>query len=69
MSGAGQGLGRAISREMAAEGASVVLLERNVETVEAVAPGKSPRWAGPRILTDSMSRTMTATEGSSRMLP
>jgi 3-oxoacyl-[acyl-carrier protein] reductase len=37
VSGAGQGLGRSISREMAAEGAAVVLLERNAETVEAVA--------------------------------
>ena len=37
VSGAGQGLGRAISREMAAEGAAVVLLERNGETVAAVA--------------------------------
>jgi NAD(P)-dependent dehydrogenase (short-subunit alcohol dehydrogenase family) len=37
VSGAGQGLGRAIALEMAAEGASVVLLERNPQTLEAVA--------------------------------
>lgn len=37
VTGAGQGLGRAISLEMAAEGATVVLLERNPETVKAVA--------------------------------
>jgi NAD(P)-dependent dehydrogenase (short-subunit alcohol dehydrogenase family) len=37
VSGAGQGLGRAISLEMAREGAVVVLLERNAETLHAVA--------------------------------
>lgn len=37
VSGAGQGLGRSISLEMAAEGASVVLLERNPESGAAVA--------------------------------
>ncbi len=37
VSGAGQGLGRSVSLEMAAEGAVVVLLERNPETVESVA--------------------------------
>lgn len=37
VSGAGQGLGRAVSCEMAAEGAEVVLLDRNAETVHAVA--------------------------------
>ena len=37
VTGAGQGLGRAVALEMAAEGATVVLLERNAETVEAVA--------------------------------
>lgn len=37
VSGAGQGLGRAISLEMAHEGAHVMLLERNGETVGAVA--------------------------------
>jgi NAD(P)-dependent dehydrogenase (short-subunit alcohol dehydrogenase family) len=37
VSGAGQGLGRSVSLEMAAEGAVVVLLERNAETVGAVA--------------------------------
>jgi 3-oxoacyl-[acyl-carrier protein] reductase len=36
ITGAGQGLGRAIALEFAAEGASVALLERNPETVEAV---------------------------------
>ena len=36
VSGAGQGLGRSISLEMAAEGAKVVLLERNPDTAEAV---------------------------------
>lgn len=36
VTGAGQGLGRSISIEMAAEGASVVLLERNAETAAAV---------------------------------
>jgi len=37
VTGAGQGLGRSISLEMAREGAKVVLLERNAETGEAVA--------------------------------
>ena len=37
VSGAGQGLGRAISLEMAAEGATVVLLERDPKTGSAVA--------------------------------
>jgi NAD(P)-dependent dehydrogenase (short-subunit alcohol dehydrogenase family) len=36
VSGAGQGLGRSVSLEMAAEGAKVVLLERNPDTAEAV---------------------------------
>jgi len=37
VTGAGQGLGRAISLEMAAEGAKVALLEINAETLRAVA--------------------------------
>ncbi|WP_119274623.1 SDR family NAD(P)-dependent oxidoreductase [Taklimakanibacter deserti] len=37
VSGAGQGLGRAVSHEMADEGAHVMLLERNAETVATVA--------------------------------
>lgn len=37
VTGAGQGLGRSIALEMASEGAKVVLLERNRETLEAVA--------------------------------
>jgi len=37
VTGAGQGLGRAISHEMAAEGAHVVLLEINGETLRTVA--------------------------------
>jgi len=37
VTGAGQGLGRAISLEMAAEGARVALLERNPKTLENVA--------------------------------
>ncbi len=37
VTGAGQGLGRSISLEMAREGAKVVLLERNAETGQAVA--------------------------------
>jgi 3-oxoacyl-[acyl-carrier protein] reductase len=37
VSGAGQGLGRAVALEMAAEGAKVVLLERNPDTVGNVA--------------------------------
>jgi 3-oxoacyl-[acyl-carrier protein] reductase len=36
VTGAGQGLGRAIALEFAQEGASVALLERNAETAEAV---------------------------------
>ncbi|MFQ3568401.1 MAG: SDR family NAD(P)-dependent oxidoreductase [Aggregatilineales bacterium] len=36
ITGAGQGLGAAIAREFAAEGAAVALLELNPETVEAV---------------------------------
>lgn len=37
ISGAGQGLGRAVALEMAVEGASVILLERNPDTLQAVA--------------------------------
>lgn len=37
VSGAGQGLGRAVSLEMASEGAKVVLLERNPDTLAATA--------------------------------
>lgn len=37
VSGAGQGLGRAVALEMAREGAHVMLLERNAETVAKVA--------------------------------
>jgi NAD(P)-dependent dehydrogenase (short-subunit alcohol dehydrogenase family) len=37
VTGAGQGLGRAISLEMAKEGADLVLLERNPETLQSVA--------------------------------
>lgn len=37
VSGAGQGLGRAVALEMVAEGASVALLERDPETLQAVA--------------------------------
>jgi NAD(P)-dependent dehydrogenase (short-subunit alcohol dehydrogenase family) len=37
VTGAGQGLGRSISLEMAAEGAEVVLLDRNGETLNGVA--------------------------------
>ncbi|MFL5260217.1 MAG: SDR family NAD(P)-dependent oxidoreductase, partial [Hyphomicrobiales bacterium] len=37
VTGAGQGLGEAISLEMAREGATLVLLERNPETAEKVA--------------------------------
>lgn len=37
VSGAGQGLGRAVCLEMAGEGADVVLLERNAATLDAVA--------------------------------
>ncbi|HVO04975.1 MAG TPA: SDR family oxidoreductase [Candidatus Cybelea sp.] len=36
VTGAGQGLGRAVALEMAAEGAAVALLERNRDTVEQV---------------------------------
>jgi 3-oxoacyl-[acyl-carrier protein] reductase len=36
VSGAGQGLGRTVALEMVAEGARVVLLERNRETLDAV---------------------------------
>ena len=37
VTGAGQGLGRAVALEMAAEGAVVALLEINAETLNAVA--------------------------------
>src|SRR4051794_25102983 len=37
VTGAGQGLGEAISLEMAREGATLVLLERNPDTAEKVA--------------------------------
>ncbi len=37
VTGAGQGLGRAVALEMAKEGAIVILLERNVETLEETA--------------------------------
>lgn len=37
VTGAGQGLGRAVSLEMASEGAIVALIERNSETVKTVA--------------------------------
>jgi len=37
VSGAGQGLGRVVALEMASEGAAVVLLERNADTVASVA--------------------------------
>ena len=37
VTGAGQGLGRAVALEMAGEGARVVLLERNAETLAKVA--------------------------------
>jgi NAD(P)-dependent dehydrogenase (short-subunit alcohol dehydrogenase family) len=37
ITGAGQGLGRAVALEMAKEGARVILLERNPRTVETVA--------------------------------
>ena len=37
VTGAGQGLGRTISLEMAAEGAKLALLERNPETIAKVA--------------------------------
>ena len=36
VTGAGQGLGRVVALEMAAEGAAVILLERNAETAAAV---------------------------------
>jgi len=37
VTGAGQGLGRAVALEMAAEGATVALLERNADTLDKVA--------------------------------
>lgn len=37
VTGAGQGLGRAVALEMAAEGATLVLIERNPESAESVA--------------------------------
>ena len=37
VSGAGQGLGRSVALEMASEGGSVMLLERNPATLHAVA--------------------------------
>src|SRR4051812_44448995 len=37
VTGAGQGLGRAIALEMAKEGAAVALLERNADTLEQTA--------------------------------
>ena len=37
VTGAGQGLGRTVAREMAAEGARIALLERNPATLRAVA--------------------------------
>src|SRR5262249_17858134 len=37
VTGAGQGLGRSIALEMAQEGATVVLLERNADTLEKTA--------------------------------
>lgn len=36
VTGAGQGLGQAVSREFADEGAAVVLIERNPQTLEAI---------------------------------
>ena len=36
VTGAGQGLGRSVSLEMAREGATVVLLERNADTAASV---------------------------------
>jgi NAD(P)-dependent dehydrogenase (short-subunit alcohol dehydrogenase family) len=52
ITGAGQGLGRSISREMAAEGAVIVLLERNADTLAAVAAeiGKTAGQAHPYML-------------------
>ncbi|MGE3831734.1 MAG: SDR family NAD(P)-dependent oxidoreductase [Parvibaculaceae bacterium] len=46
VTGAGSGLGRSVSREMAAEGATVVLLERNRDAAAAVA--KEIETAGGR---------------------
>jgi NAD(P)-dependent dehydrogenase (short-subunit alcohol dehydrogenase family) len=43
VTGAGQGLGRAVALEMADEGASVVLLERNPDTLAAVCAEVSAR--------------------------
>src|SRR5262249_31035775 len=37
ITGAGQGLGRTVALEMAAEGASLALLERNPQTIDQVA--------------------------------
>ena len=54
VTGAGQGLGRSICLEMAAEGASVVLLERNAETVAAPSPPRSSPPAARRVPTRSM---------------
>jgi NAD(P)-dependent dehydrogenase (short-subunit alcohol dehydrogenase family) len=49
VSGAGQGLGRAVALEMAGEGATVVLLERNPDTIGKVAAeiGRSGGHAEP----------------------
>ena len=43
VTGAGQGLGRSVALEMIAEGAKVMLLERNADTVRAVAVEVAPR--------------------------
>ena len=66
VSGAGQGLGRAIALEMAAEGASVVLLERNVETVES-GGGRDRR--GGRHRASPMSSTSRTTTPMARSSP